>query len=65
MIHRHVTVYQVVMYLGMVVQFEMYDGTMVTGRVVAADEWFVHLIRTDHHKLDLDDIKRIVTPPPA
>jgi hypothetical protein len=58
---HHVNTHEVVMYLGMIVELEMRDGTIITGRVVAADHEKVHLSRTQHATLDLHEIKRVVT----
>jgi hypothetical protein len=52
------------MFLGMVVGFELHDGSHVEGRVVAVDEWHVFLIRTKDHKVPLSNIKRIDKFPP-
>ena len=53
------------MYLGKIVEFEMRDGSTVTGRVVAADYDEVHLSRSIHTKISLHDIKRVVSATPA
>lgn len=66
MIHPHhgLSTQEVVIYLGMIVGFELHDGSRVEGRVMAVDEWHVYLIRTRDHKVALHDIKRIDKYPP-
>ena len=63
MILHHVSINDVSMYLGLVVEFEMRDGTFITGRVVAVDEWNLYLSRTRHHTVALNDIKQITKHP--
>ena len=63
MILHHVSINDVSMYLGLVVEFEMRDGTFITGRVVAVDEWNLYLSRTRHNTVALHDIKQVSKPP--
>lgn len=66
MVHfHHVTTQDVVEHLGMICEFEMRDGSFVSGRVVAADHENVHLTRTTHGTVRLDAIKQVVTPSPT
>lgn len=53
------------MHLGMIVEFEMQNGSRIEGRLLAVEDGHVHLGRTRHSKLDLHDIKQVVTPPPG
>lgn len=63
MLMHHVNINDVSMYLGLIVGFEMRDGTHIEGRVVAVDEWNVYMSRTKHHTVALSDIKQVVNHP--
>jgi hypothetical protein len=60
---HHVSTQEVVIYLGLIVGFELHDGSTVEGRVIAADEWNVYLARTRHKTVPLNNIKQIVNHP--
>jgi hypothetical protein len=62
-LHHWLNIKEVVIYLGMIVGFEMHDGTHIEGRVLAVDEEYVYLGRTRHHTVLLHDIKQIVNHP--
>lgn len=64
MLHHGISTQEVVEHLGKVVGFELHDGSHVEGRVVAVDEWYVYLIRTDDRKVPLSSIKQIAKYPP-
>lgn len=64
MIHaHHVSIQEVVIYLGLIVGFELHDGSTIEGRVIAADEWNVYLTRTRNGTIPLNTIKQIVNHP--
>jgi hypothetical protein len=61
--HHGLSTKEVVIYLGMIVGFEMHGGEHIEGRVVAVDELYVYLTRTKHHTVALHDIKQVVNHP--
>lgn len=60
---HHISIQEVVIYLGFIVGFEMHDGTQVKGRVAGADEQNVYLTATSHQTVPLNTIKHIVNHP--
>jgi hypothetical protein len=58
-VFHHVTMDEITPHLGMVLTFEMEDGSMVTGRLLGWEHERIFLGRTTHEEIALHNVKRV------